>query len=312
MKPMLAEDAIEEKLRFPLGIQPKIDGVRGHNPYGTLMARSNKPFGNRFTQAFFSHPDYQYIDGEFAAERETHPDLCRITSSATRSFDGEPFLLWHAFDFLHPDVITQPYQCRHLALELHVKALQQQGRAMHLRVVPMKIVNNLDELLFWEDVWLKMGYEGIIIRDLKGRHKQGRSTAKQMGLLRIKRFIDFEFIATHIIEGNHNANEAQENELGKTFRSTHQENMIPNGQVGTIVGNVIKEVHDPQTKQILLREGQQVNVSPGEMDVPTRIHYFQNQHLIIGQINKAKFFPKGHKEKPRFPIWQSIRSPEDI
>lgn len=312
MKPMLADDAIEEKLRFPLGVQPKIDGVRGHNPHGTLMARSNKLFGNRYTQAFFSHPDYQYIDGEFAAERETHPDLCRITSSATRTFEGEPFLLWHAFDFLHPSVINETYEWRYAALNKHVNDLQRQGRAMHLRVVPMVVVNNLAELLVLEEIWLKNGYEGIIIRDLKGKHKQGRSTPKQMGLLRIKRFIDFEFIATHIIEGNHNANEAQENELGKTFRSTHQENMIPNGQVGTIVGNVIKDVKDPQTNKVLLTKGQQVNVSPGEMDVPTRIYYFENQHFIVGHINKAKFFPKGHKDKPRFPIWQSVRSPEDI
>jgi DNA ligase-1 len=308
---MLAEDLEEDKLRFPLGMQPKIDGVRGWYPDNKLLARSNKEFGNRYTQRFFSDPIYRYIDGEFAAERETHPDLCRITSSATRTFDGEPWLMWHAFDYLHPDVVGLEYEQRHALLVKHVDQLWQRGEE-HLRVVPMVIVHNLEQYLAQKEIWLKMGYEGVIVRDLKGKYKFGRSTVKQMGLLRGKDFIDFEFVATRITEGRENLNEATINERGRTERSTHQENMVPNGMVGNIIGNVCKDVKDPQTKKVLLTKGQEVTVSPGEMDHDMRRHYFLNQHLIIGQINKAKFFPKGHKDKPRFPIWQSLRSAEDM
>jgi DNA ligase-1 len=157
-----------------------------------------------------------------------------------------------------------------------------------------------------------MGYEGVIVRCLKGLYKHGRSTVKQMWLLRGKDFIDFEFVATRITEGRTNLNEATTNERGLTERSTHQENMVPNGMVGNLIGNVCKDVKDPQTKQVLLTAGQEVTVSPGEMDHTMRKHYFENQHLILGQINKAKFFPKGHKDKPRFPIWQSLRAAEDM
>lgn len=310
-KVMLADDAIEEKIRFPCGIQPKIDGVRGYYPITHLLARSNKVFRNKHTQALFSNPIYQYLDGEFAAERETHPRLCSLTTSATSTHNSTPYLLWHLFDYLHPLVVNLPYELRYAALVEHHKRLEAQG-ITNLRVIPMVVVYSLEELLHYEQIWLNAGYEGLIIRDLKGMHKQGRSTVKQMGLLRIKRFIDFEFIVRRITEGQTNLNEATTNERGHTTRSSHQENMVPNGMVGNLIGDVVKDVLDPQTKKVLLVRNQIVTISPGEMDHGDRQMYFKNQHLLIDQIGKAKFFPKGHKDQPRFPIWQGLRSAEDM
>ena len=82
MKPMLATDADLDKLpSAPYIIQPKIDGVRGLNMYGELTGRSLKKHRNKYTTSFYSHSSLIGLDGELAAERETHPDLCRITSS---------------------------------------------------------------------------------------------------------------------------------------------------------------------------------------------------------------------------------------
>lgn len=54
MNPMLATNAEISKLKFPLIIQPKIDGVRGWNPKGELLGRSMEPHANLFTTATFS------------------------------------------------------------------------------------------------------------------------------------------------------------------------------------------------------------------------------------------------------------------
>ncbi len=313
MKPMLAEDWDEQKVVFPVGIQPKIDGVRGLTTEGGLTGRSLKAHENRYTTAFFSKPEYRFMDGELAAEDERHPDLCRITSSAVSRIDGSPFVLWHVFDLLTIEAISQPYGVRYDMLVKHVHMLQTQGFAGHLRVVPMNIVSNLDELERIHLEHLTLGYEGSILRGLDKMHKQGRSSPKQQGLLRIKDFIDFEFRVTSITEGKHNGNDAQTNELGHTFRSTHQDNMVPNGMVGNLIGNVIGDVFDPQNKaKKLLSDGQEVTVSAGRMPHNKRLHYLANPSEIINHICKAQFFPKGIKDKPRFPTYTSHRSERDM
>jgi len=45
-RPMKAENAIIEQLKFPLILQPKIDGVRGLNINVQLRTRTLKPFAN--------------------------------------------------------------------------------------------------------------------------------------------------------------------------------------------------------------------------------------------------------------------------
>ncbi len=102
IKPMLAEDYVESKLKFPLIAQPKIDGVRGLNLEGQLTGRSLKAHKNLYTTAFFSQKPFKGLDGELAAQAETHPDLCRLTTSAVGTIDGEPFTLWHCFDLIVP------------------------------------------------------------------------------------------------------------------------------------------------------------------------------------------------------------------
>ena len=133
-----------------------------------------------------------------------------------------------------------------------------------------------------------------------------------MQVWRIKRFIDAEFLIDTIVEGNHNANESTINELGRTERSTHQENMLPNGLVGALEGTLLQDVADPTTSEIILSKGDKIRVSPGTMTADMRLYYFNNQHELLNQIGKFKFFPKGIKDKPRFPVFLSIRAKEDM
>ena len=309
---MLASDAVESKIILPCGLQPKVDGVRSLTALGPLTGRSLKQHRNAYVNRFFNRPEYEFLDGEMAAQDERHPELCRLTGSALSRKDGEPFVLWHVFDYLHPDVVGRPYIHRYEMLKAHIADMQSRGLAGHLRLMPMVICNTLEEVLYWDAKWLAEGYEGSIKRDLNGAHKQGRSTVREGGLLRIKRFLDFEFRITGVTEGEANENEATLNELGQTNRSTHQENMVPNGLVGTLQGVVIADVCDPQTGAVLLRKDQEVTVAAGRMSHDDRRMYFEDQGSIIGQIGKAKFFPKGIKDKPRFPTFQCLRFDEDM
>ena len=310
MKPLLAEDYVESKLVFPLGVQPKIDGVRGLTTEGHLTGRSLKKHKNKYTTAFYSIPEYAHFDGELAAHEETHPDLCRITSSAVGTIKGEPFTLWHVFDCLRKEILAAPYVERHKYLTQLIAYEQSQGRCMHARVVPMQICNNLEELKHWHNHWLDLGYEGTIIRRLDAPHKEGRSTVLQGQLLRIKDFIHAEARVLSFEEGNANENVAQTNELGKTYRTSHQENKVPNGMIGNLQCQILEDVH--YDGGLLFAAGQLATVSPGNMEHKMRKHYFDHPEEIVQHVIKFKFFPKGIKDKPRFATYTSHRSAEDM
>lgn len=310
MKPMLASDFVQEKIRWPAIAQPKIDGVRGLNLQGALTGRSLKAFGNKFTNNFFGSDVYRGFDGEMAAESEVHPDLCRLTTSALNTHEGEPYVLWWLFDYVTPETLSLPYHKRYTKLLEYVQNLD--ALEKRVRVVPSHFCTTLDQLLELEERWLGQGYEGAIIRDPQLLYKHGRSTVREGGMLRIKRFIDAEIVVTGIVEGQQNNNEAQVNELGLQYRSTHAAGMVQSGKVGTILGEVLARVVDPITGAVLLEKGQMIEVSPGRMTASEREFYFQHPDQIIGQIAKFQFFPKGLKDKPRFPTFQSFRMKADM
>lgn len=314
-KPMLASDANMQKIKYPCIIQPKIDGVRGLYITDKLTGRSLKQQKNRYTNKFFDDEIFKGFDGELIVNRDpTHPDLCRNTSSVMSRYEGEPHITWCLFDYITEDNINQTYESRYLDLKCKISDLEETHPELmdHLQVVPFILVNNQEELLAWEETWLMQGYEGLIIRDPAGLYKEGRSTAKEGGLLRIKRFKDAEAIVISLNEGEENNNEKQTNELGNSFRTSHQENKASNGMIGNMICEIYEDVIDDISKEVIFEKGFVITVSPGKMIHSDRIYYYENQNLIVGEIIKFKFFAKGIKDKPRFANFQSFRSSEDL
>ena len=145
---------------------------------------------------------------------------------------------------------------------------------------------------------------------MKAKHKQGRSTIREGGLLRIKRFVDFEFKVHTVIEGEENQNEATINPLGHTERSTHQAGMVANGMIGAMLGTPLNVVKDGD--KVLFSPGDEIRVGAGCLTHEQRRYYFENQDEFKSLVHKAKFFPKGIKDKPRFPTWQTFRDQADL
>lgn len=298
-KPHLACDVNLDKLKFPICVLPKIDGVCAVNPEGQLYGRSLKRFANKHTNRIFSGVSYAGFKGELAAGLATDSDLCRKTTSATSTIEGEPDLTWHIFDICAVSVADAPFKQRWEMARAFLEAAHEVGELLDLEIVPMHIVDTMEELLEWENIWLDMGYEGIIIRDPNGPYKHGRATMREGAFLRLKRFIEEDAIVVSIEEGETNTNEAQINELGQTFRSSHQENMVPNGMVGALNCKDVKT-------------GNPVKVSAGAMPHDDRYFYFKNPDKIVGHTIKYKHFPKGVKDKPRFAQFVSIRDVVDM
>jgi DNA ligase-1 len=314
MKPMLASDADLKKISFPCLVQPKIDGVRALYLNDQLTGRSLKPHKNKHLAKTFNHIQFKGFDGEMTAMSDpAHPDLCRTTSSALGTYEGEPYLKWWLFDYINSHTKILPYKVR---LELLREQLDEYFEIWpdlrnFIQIVDTFYCATMDDLLSFEEDFLDLGYEGLIIRDPEGRYKEGRSTIREGGLLRLKRFIDAEAVVEELTEGETNLNEKQTNELGKSFRTSHQSNKVTNGMIGNLLCRVHKDIFDIQGN-LLFKAGYKIVVSPGSMDHQKRTNYWENQNLIIGKVIKFKFFPKGIKDQPRFPTYLSIREDSDL
>jgi len=268
---------------------------------GKATGRSLKQYKNKYTSNLFSAEKYAWLDGEaYAGTNMYAQDLCRKTTSALNRIQGEPTVSWMVFDYLHPYVENDIYLVRLKFLEDNIRLLKLNKEIDdRISVVPWEIVYDLESLLRFEEKQLALGAEGIILRDPNGMYKNGRSTVKEGGLLRIKRFTSEEAICIGIKEGNKNTNIAKVNELGKTERSSHKENMVPNGEVGTIIA---KSLNKDLT----------FDCSPGNMTQEECKYYFENQDELIGKVFTFKHFAHGAKNTFRFPSFVSIRLEEDI
>jgi len=313
MKPQLAEDAILDKVVYPVYCQPKIDGVRAMNLNGTLTGRSLDPFEGFGITEYFSQPEFVGLDGEMIlGDKPNCTDrLCSRTTGAMGRFKGVtvmPDLTWWVFDYITPETVKLPYRDRYALLANRVNVLNHP----RIHLVPNAHVGArglLDTIIANDS---EQGFEGTIIRNPNAVYKEGRATKKGQELWRVKPWGDAEILVTGVTEGQMNGNEAKTNTLGRTERSSAQAGMVPNGQVGSIQGTMLADFHCPLTGKLLFAKGLPVTVGSGEMSVKEATHYFQNQHEIVGHIVKFKHMLHGIKDLPRFPTYMSHRLPQDL
>ena len=290
-KPMRAVDANLDKMQYPTLALAKIDGVRALNRDGKMFARTLKRFKNHDLNATYDYALFDGIDGELTVGGITDQALCRNTSSVVNSFDKvDNSLMWNAFDILNADTINLPYLERYNALrEWKIKHPD-----VLVNVVPCVWIYSREQADIVIEQHLQEGYEGTIFRNPHGLHKDGRSTHSDGGSYwREKGFVDEECLVVSINEAMENTNEQVVNALGRSERSSHQENMIPKGMVGSL--------------NCWSAKWGDFIVGSGEMDHEERTLFWNNPTQLVGQAITFKYFPKGVKDKPRFPTFKNIR-----
>ena len=290
-RPMLAGTPKDlSKIKFPVLASPKLDGFRCVKVIGKALSRSFKPIANTFVREYIECNFPENIDGELmlADSKATFNDI----SSAFRKHDGKPDFIFFAFDF----ITEAPFHERvELLNEVVAKAADPR-----LIALPQSLVYTLDELLKFEELCLKTGYEGVMVRSINGPYKEGRSTEKEGYLLKLKRFEDSEAEIIGFEEQLHNENEKVVNELGKSSRSSHKENMVPAGTLGKFL---VRDIHT----------GVEFKVGTGDgLTQHIRQDVWDNREAFLGTLVKYKFQPVGTKEKPRIPIWLGFRAKEDL
>lgn len=311
IKPLLAKDVIEEKLKFPIGVTPKIDGSFAFIQNGKLYARSLKPHENLYTTELYSNPEFDGLRGELiVGDNALAPDLCRNTSSALRTIQGEPFTTLWCFDYVLPCTVDLPYCERMKLLAEKIEKLQQRGYD-YIKLIPLHIASSLEEYQNLRDMFLKQGYEGCVVRDLKSKHKEGRSSSVKPDLWRWKPWGSAEILVTELIEELKNNNEAKKNALGQTERSTHAENLEGKGTLGAIVGKLFTPVLDCYGN-VITPVGTEVTISTGSLTEKECKELWDNPTQIIGKMVEFEFMNYGLKDLPRFAQFKRIRSEVDM
>lgn len=304
-KPMLAgkcEDMAD--LKYPVMVSNKLDGVRALVIGGVVMSRSLKPIPNAWVQrAFGSLPEG--TDGELIFGDPTHPEAYRNTVSAVMSEDGawggnfKQSVNYHVFDNFN---LAEAWGFA--SRFQYVESSSQYRNIPNVVVVPHTIVKSAELLDAMEQVAVSSGHEGVMVRSLDGPYKQGRSTAREGWLLKIKRFEDAEAVVISTYEFEHNMNEATTNALGHTARSSHQENKVGAGVLGGL--NVTGLNGTYKGIDFSIGTGFSGAANPdGE-----RAKLWLIRHRLPGRVAKFKYFASGSKDKPRFPVFLGWRDVE--
>ena len=289
-KPMLSGKADLDNIKFPVLASPKLDGVRVIVNDGVVYSRNFKRIPNDHVQALFGRKECEGFDGELIVGPATSDTVFQSTTSGVMTGSGKPDVVFHVFD---DTSINDNFENRYYQLDRRVK---KKCRGIKVALVSHIHITNLKDLLDFEEECVAQGYEGIMIRDPHSKYKHGRSTTKEGGLLKVKRFEDDEAVVIGVEELMTNNNAQELDNLGHKVRSSKKEGMVPAGKLGALI---VKHKTFGEFK-----------IGSGFTE-DARIKLWRERDELKGRLAKFKYQPSGVKDKPRFPVFLGFRNKID-
>ena len=291
---------------FPVVASPKIDGIRFYVKDGVAYSLSNLPLRNKNVQEFVSqHSDFlNNCDGEIFAGSPLDINLFRNTSSVIMSANKTDDFQMVIFDNI--DMPESGYILRLQTLinskrnyeETLIEDLEKyQSFVSVVNIIEIELIRNMENLLEYEEDMISIGYEGIILRGLAGLYKQGRSTIKEQGIMKVKRFEDAEAVIIGMIEQTTNTNTPIVAESGYLKRSSSKEGLLLNDTLGKLL---CRDIH-----------GNRFTISSGLTDAE-RKEIWADQNSYIGKYIKFKYFNIGNYLGYRHPVFLGFRHEDDI
>jgi DNA ligase-1 len=169
-----------------------------------------------------------------------------------------------------------------------------------VQIVQHVTVNSAEELSELEAAWLAEGNEGVMVRSVDGRYKNGRSTVKEGILQKVKRFKDAEAVIVGVFEEMENTNEAKTNALGRTERSTAKAGKVGKNTLGGF-----------EVEGVTAYQGVRFDIGCG-FTKQQREDLWAERKSLIGKLVTFKYFPLGSDTRPRFPVWKGMRDRRDV
>lgn len=278
-QPMLAHSKVPDlnEVKYPCLIQPKLDGIRCLMVDGVAYSRKMKPIPNKYIQEKLK--GLHGLDGELMV----HGDFNAV-QSAVMSIEGNPDFYYVVYDKWDSDYL---YNTRQVEVKESVMKLN----SKYVAAIDSGVVDTPQEAAKELEHYLKAGYEGAILRSFDSPYKQGRSTAREGYLLKLKKFDDSEATVVGFVERMHNSNKKEVDERGYTKRSSKKEGMIPAGTLGALV---------------LDWDGVTVECGSGFTD-EQRKEIWDNRGEYLHRIVTFKYQGVSAKGVPRFPIYKGWR-----
>lgn len=294
-KPMLAytiEDTSKES--YPALLSVKLDGIRAIVVDGIVYSRSMKAIRSKAVQELFGKPEYNGLDGELLYGDWNAHNVFNVTTSVVMATDLKPIYDKSKISFVTFDWVLseQAYATRDI-LAQHIVDKSDNPQLFSLENMT---ANCEQDLLDFEQWALDQQYEGIMKKSPKMKYKQGRSTFKEQGVGKLKRFSDDEAVVLGFEEKLTNGNAAYTNELGRTQRSQSQEGMVGAGTLGAFICEC---------------KGIKFTCGSG-LDDATRKEIWENREQYLGKFIKFKYFAVGMLDSYRFPIFLGIRHEDDL
>lgn len=279
-----------ELIRYPAIVSPKYDGVRGlSEDDGLPYSRKGEDFAN--VQFYGAIKDYKRFlankDFEIVVGLATAKNVFTKTNGFLASDDAplpEP-LTFYIFDELTRTESFKPMTLPEI-----------QNQKVNLVRVPQHIVNNSEELLEIEEFYVKLGYEGVMVRGANsGKYKNGRASMKSQELMKFKRFEDAEGEIIGFEEQMTNNNVATKDAFGRTKRSSSKANKTPNGHMGKML------VKTDRFSEI-------VKIGTGKgLTKALRKAIWENQSEYVGRTITFEFQGGSDYVKPRFASFKGFR-----
>ena len=278
-----------EYINYPVVGSPKLDGFRclvDKVPKTSSMSI----WPNLFARGILSNSVFHGLDGELIVGPPNSPDAFHNTNGPLRAVEGSPDFMYYVFDdWIYGDLT---YDLRWL----------KKPKKIHERliIVEQRILNTYEEVIKFDEEMLNLGYEGSIIRSLKGRYKEGRCSFKEMNVFKRKPFVECEAIILDVLEGLQNLNESKMTKIGTRERSSHKENKIFKGTFGAF-----------KLKSHLWEKEFTASLGKGYTN-PMKQEIWNNRYKYIGEEATIKYQKYGSRNAPRFPSVIKIRPKWDL
>ena len=230
IRPLLSCEVPLDKIKFPIYISTKFDGIRALVIDSVVYSRSLKPIRNKHVQKLFGKPEYNGFDGELVVGDVYAKDVFQKTTSGVMSEDGTPDVTFHVFDLWSLPTFDYEYRQRELQ-EITLNGEGYEG-VVYTMIHKCQTVDSLEFFLNHEK---NAGGEGLIGRNPNGVYKYGRSTHKEQLSMKFKFFEQDEFEVVGFTERMHNTNEQKRDELGYAERSSTKDGLVPTNTLGSLV-----------------------------------------------------------------------------
>ncbi len=303
--PMCAVNADLDKLKYPVYISKKLEGVRAEFTPTGLLTRPLKKFGNnnilslRFQKVLdFCATNNVIIEGEFYLHGIEFSNI----SGCVRG-RGNPLaakLQLHIFDTYQPDYPNKTFSERYSYMQSIAEVFKSED---FIIVCEQKVISNKQEAEEFYFSAIDEGYEGVCFKGMDSSYKKGRSTKTKGEFSRIKPLDTFDGKVIEIVERLENLCESEYNELGKLSKRQDKDMKAHTG----LAAVAVVECKDfPRPVRVSLTRGimdyEDTSKSPSRHSIWHEEQNYIGRHLkFVATVVPGMELPRS----PRFDEWRT-------